>query len=299
MDVSDPAAHPAHIEQVSVGGTQLYLRVIGAGPPVIVLHGGPDFDHTYLLPELDHLADVCRLVYYDQRGRGRSGENVTADAVDIESEMFDIDAVRRHIGADAIALLGHSWGGVLAMEYATRHPDRVSHLILMNTTPASATGWAELREHIAHRRPPGDLDAMAAIKATREYARGDIAAEIEYYRIHFRHAIRTPDGAERIVQRLRTHFTAQDVLLARAVEDHLAGQTTEHAGWNLHPKLNRLSIPTLVVHGDHDLIPVAMAAHIADAIPGALFTVLANCGHFAYLERPEDVHRLIEDLLNA
>jgi proline-specific peptidase len=266
---------------------------------VIVLHGGPDFDHTYLLPELDQLADVCRLVYYDQRGRGRSVENVVDDDVDIDSEMSDIDAVRRHIGVDAIALLGHSWGGVLAMEYATRHPDRVSHLILMNTAPASATAWAQLRDVIAQRRPPGDLDAMAAIRASPQYVRGDPGAEIEYYRIHFRHAIGTPDGAERIVHRLRTHFTAADVLLARAIEDRLSAQTADNPAWDLHPRLNRLSVPTLVVHGDRDLVPQAMATHVADAIPTSRLVVLPGCAHFAYLERPGEVHRLIVDLLSA
>jgi proline iminopeptidase len=299
MDVSDPATRRAHIDRVSVGGAQLYVRVIGAGPPVVVVHGGPDFDHTYLLPELDQLADVCRLVYYDQRGRGRSAANVTAEDVDIESEMSDLDAVRRHSGVDAIALLGHSWGGVLAMEYATRHPDRVSHLILMNTAPASAAEWARLRDVIAERRPPGDLDAMAAIRATPQYVRGDPDAEIEYYRIHFRHAICTADGPGRIVPRLRAHFSAAGVLLARAIEDRLYEQTAEKPGWDLHPKLDRLAVPTLVVHGDRDLVPATMAAHIADAMPAARLVVLADCAHFAYIERPGDVHRRVVDLLSA
>jgi proline iminopeptidase len=247
---------------------------------------------------LDQLADVCRLVYYDQRGRGRSADGVAAGDVDIESEVSDIDAVRRLIGADSIAVLGHSWGGVLAMEYVTRHPERVSHLILMNTTPACGAEWTQLRDFIARGRPPGDLDAMAAIRATSRYARGEPAAEIDYYRIHFRHAVCMPDGAERIVHRLRTHFTAPGVLLARAIEDRLSEQTTDDAGWDLYPKLRESSVPSLVVHGDHDLIPVTMAAHVADAIPGALLTVLTDCGHFAYLERPDEVHRLIAALLS-
>ena len=101
---------------VPVDGAQLYVREIGAGPPVIVLHGGPDFDHFYLLPELDEVAAACRLVYYDQRGRGRSAAAVQAQDVSIESEVADLDQLRRHLELDTVALLGHSWGGVLAME---------------------------------------------------------------------------------------------------------------------------------------------------------------------------------------
>lgn len=300
MDVSEPAAaHSAVTDGVAVGGALLHVRKIGAGPPVIVLHGGPDFDHNYLLPELDQLADICRLVYYDQRGRGRSADGVVASDVDIESDIADLDVIREHIGAESVALLGHSWGGVLAMEYATRHSARVSHLILMNTAPASAAEWALFREYVAQHRPCGDRDAMAAMRASPEYARGDPAAEVDYYRIHFRNAICIADGVELIMHRLREHFTSAGVLLARAIEDRLDQETTQDADWDLLPKLNALSVPTLVVHGDRDLVPVTMANHVADAIPGSRLTVLADCGHFAYLERPDDVHRLIGELLSA
>ncbi len=72
-------AEPAHEVRVPVGSASLYAREIGRGQPIVVLHGGPDFDHTYLLPDMDRLADAYRLVYYDQRGRGRSGDGVRAE----------------------------------------------------------------------------------------------------------------------------------------------------------------------------------------------------------------------------
>src|SRR5689334_5809238 len=104
--------------EVRVDGARLFCWEIGAGPPVIVLHGGPDFDHTYLLPELHVLSVSARLIYYDQRGRGRSADGIKAEDVTIESEMEDLDAVRRHFGLEAITVLGHSWGALLALEYA-------------------------------------------------------------------------------------------------------------------------------------------------------------------------------------
>jgi proline iminopeptidase len=116
----------------------LFLREVGAGRPILVLHGGPDFDHTYLRPELDVLAGSFRLVFYDQRGRGRSGNG----DVSLVSELADADAVRAEAGAERVAVLGHSWGGLLAAEYAVRHPERVSHLILLNTSPGLPLGTA-------------------------------------------------------------------------------------------------------------------------------------------------------------
>ena len=100
---------------VRVRGSRLFVREVGDGTPLIVLHGGPDFNHRYLLPELDELAQDFRLIYYDQRGRGRTSLDVRPDDVTIESEIDDLECLRRYFGFVQIALLGHSWGSLLAL----------------------------------------------------------------------------------------------------------------------------------------------------------------------------------------
>jgi proline-specific peptidase len=276
----------------------LHLRVIGAGPPVLVLHGGPDFDHTYLRPELDRLAGSCRLVYYDQRGRGRSAAGVRAADVGIDTEVEDIDRIRRQLGAQTIALLGHSWGGLLAMEYACRHPRRVSHLVLLNSAPASAADWAGFRRQLHAKRPAEDAEHMQAIGNTASYAAGDLQAELDYYRIHFRTAVRSPAQLELILTRLRAHFTPDTVLLARAIEQRLYEQTCLRDGYDLLPGLTATDVPTLVLHGRDDFVPVEYAAHIADAIPGARLVVVPGSGHFCYLDEPDLVHQHVAALLS-
>ena len=266
----------------------LFCRDVGDGPPIVVVHGGPDFDHCYFLPELDRLADAFRLVYYDQRGRGRSAAGVRPEDVTLSSEIDDLDRVRSRFGLESVAVLGHSWGGVLAMEYAIRHPDRVSHLLLLDTGPASADDWRSFREGLARRRP-ADVDAMRAIASTDAYARGDLEAEAAYYRIHFRITVRRPDHLELLVARLRSNFTEQGVVLARAIEHRLYEDTSESADWDLFPALRRLGVPTLVLHGEDDFVPVEFAARIAEAVPGARISVLPGCGHFTFLEAPEAV----------
>src|SRR5258708_11470890 len=104
--------------RVPVGKASLYAREIGRGQPIIVLHGGPDFDHSYLLPDLDRLADAFRLIYYDQRGRGRSADHVLPEEVTLASEVDDLDMVRQHFNLASPALLGHSWATVPALDYA-------------------------------------------------------------------------------------------------------------------------------------------------------------------------------------
>ncbi|PWU02525.1 MAG: hypothetical protein C5B51_20510, partial [Terriglobia bacterium] len=158
--------------RIPAGKTTLYSREIGHGPPIIVLHGGPDFDHSYLLPDLDRLADAFRLIYYDQRGRGRSADHVSPGDVTLISDLEDIDRVRQHFHLRSVALLGHSWGTVLALEYALRHPERVSHMILMNPAPASASDRAVFRKAYAQKLG-ADMDRQADIMAGAAYREGD------------------------------------------------------------------------------------------------------------------------------
>ena len=284
---------------ISINGHELYVREVGAGHPLVLLHGGPDFNHNYLLPEMDHLADACRLIYYDQRGRGRSAAGVRPEDVSIESEMADLDHLRRYVRRPSVAVLGHSWGALLAMEYATRHPDNVSHLILMNTAPASGHEVERFRQMLRMSRPPGDVEMMRAISASERYQAGDLEAEADYYRIHFRVTVPRPENLELIVGRLRSDFTPSTVRTARAIEERLYEQTWTTADYDLIPRLQNLRVPALVLHGEQDFVPVGMAARIADAIPGAELAVLRGCGHFLFLEDPQQVHDHITALIDG
>ena len=175
------------------------------------------------------------------------------------------------------------------MEYAIRHPERVSQLILMDTAPASAGDWGAFREELARRRPAADAEAMQAIAVTDAFERGDLDAEAAYCRIHFQMTLRRPDLLDALVARLRSSFTADGILLARAIVQRLHDQTSRSTDWDLYPALRELAVPTLLLHGEHDFIPVELAERIADAVPGARLAVLPDVGHFTYLEAPDRV----------
>jgi proline iminopeptidase len=283
--------------RVSVGATSLYVREIGRGSPVIVLHGGPDFDQGYLLPDMDRLANGLRLIYYDQRGRGRSADGVRPEDVTLASDIDDVDAVRRHFALESATLLGHSWGTVLALEYAIRHPSLVSRLILMNPAPASARDVTAFRNAYAQKLG-ADLDRQRAIAASDAYRNGDPEVVAARYRLHFKPALSRPADYEKLMATMKAGFRRQGatgILKARAVEDRLMRDTWEIDGYDLMPRLSSLKIPTLVIAGDHDFIPVEIAEHIARAIPGARLVTLRDCGHFAYLECAGDVRKAFDD----
>ena len=288
-----------HEGRVPVGGASLYVRDIGRGQPIVVLHGGPDFDHTYLLPDLDRLADSFRLIYYDQRGRGKSGDGVRAEDVTLASDIADLDKVREHFHLASPAVLGHSWGTLLALEYAIRHPDHVSRLILMNPGPASAADYRQFRAERIEKLG-ADLDRLRAAAATDGFKAGDPDAVAAYYRIHFKAALRRREDYERLMTLMRPSFTTGEAILkARHIEDRLMADSWSRDDYDLRPKLRTVKIPTLVIYGDHDFIPPFAAEHIAEALPAARLVTMKDCGHFAYLECPGAVRKEIDDFFRA
>src|SRR5689334_25334865 len=122
---------------------------------------------------MDRLADSYRLVYYDQRGRGRSRGELRLDEIGIERYVEDLDGVRRHLRLDTVAILGHSWGGFVAMHYALAHPERVSDLILLNSVSASNDDFERMRTRrlqlsLARR---DEIDALSSSPAFRSEER--------------------------------------------------------------------------------------------------------------------------------
>jgi proline iminopeptidase len=291
----------ARESRIPVGKASLYARDIGQGRSIIVLHGGPDFDHTYLLPDLDRLSDASRLIYYDQRGRGQSADGFEADDVTLASDVEDVDSVRQHFKLESAVLLGHSWGAVLALEYALRHPARVSHLILMNPAPASASDVAVLRKAYVQQLG-ADMDRQREITAGAAYKEGDPEAVAARYRIHFTHALARFRDYEQLMATMKAGFVRQGkdgIVKARAVEDRLMRDTWDVPAYDLHPKLGTLKIPTLVIAGDRDFIPAVIAEHIARAIPNARLVTIKDCGHFAYLECGGEVRTAFNRFFSA
>jgi proline iminopeptidase len=226
---------------------------------------------------------------------------VASEDVTLASDIDDLDRVRRHFRLESAALLGHSWGAVLALEYAVRHPDRVSHLVLMNPAPASADDLAAMRQFYLQKIGP-DMDRQRAIVQSAAYREGDPDAVAARYRLHFKPALKRPEHYERLMAVMKGGFVRQGkagILKARAVEDRLMHDTWEVQGYDLHPRLANLRIPTLVIAGDFDFIPTAIATHIARAIPQARLVTVKDCGHFAYLECPADVRAALNSFFGV
>jgi proline iminopeptidase len=266
-----------------VRGVTLFERRVGEGPPVVVLHGGPGADHGYLLPGFDTLALGRELVYYDQRGGGRSP--VARDVpVGWREHVADLEALRQLWALARLVILGYSWGGLLAQLYATEHPDRVERLALVCPAPSWRAARDEFERRFAERGLAPDL--VAERLALRESGLRERDPRT-YERRLFELAV-VPYFYDRAKARDLTPFrvvgrTQQEVW--RSLNDY-----------DLRPALRRLRVPAFVLHGEDDPIPSEASRETA-ALLGAEFHALDRCGHCPHVERLEDFRRLLEAFL--
>ena len=148
---------------VQLNGSEIFYTQSGVGIPCLVMHGGLGCDHTYMHPWMDALGDTFQLCYYDHRGNGRSGRP-SLETLTFEQFAADADALRAHLGVEQIAVMGSSYGGFIAQEYAIRYPERVSLLVLMDTAPT----FDYKDDVLANARRKGATPEMLAALETLE-----------------------------------------------------------------------------------------------------------------------------------
>ena len=253
-----------------LNGTELFYVEVGEGAPCLMMHGGLGFDHTSLHPWFDPLSDVMHLVYYDHRANGRSGRP-PLETLTFEHLCADADALREHLGFEEIAVLGFSYGGFVALEYALRYPERLKRLILVDT--AATFDYGEEIEANARRKgaTQEQLDALEAEVTDEAAFRQQIETLLPLYWRRF-----DADLGERIL--------STTVLSAEAAE--AGGALAE--GWSVVPRLGEISAPTLVLVGRDDFIcPPSQAKIMHERIPNSELVVFEQSGHFPYIEEPE------------
>jgi len=272
---------------MQIRDVSLFVKVIGQGSPLLLMHGGPGLDYTTLLP-LQPLADQFTLIFYDQRCNGRSA-GAEVSSMTFENLTADADALRQTLGYDQLAVLGHSFGGNVALEYALRYPQSLSHLVLMNT--GSDQRWVSQNapEILAKR----GYNA-AAVGAARRFYNGQLApAEVMPNLLKF-------------IRAYNYHFsllgTIRELLFGPRLEMHpealIFGYSQLLKNWTVMDRLNEIQAPTLVVAGRHDfLFPPEHQAILADRLPNAQLELIERAGHNPHNEQTAEVIEIIKHFL--
>lgn len=274
---------------------RLWYTTRGRGTPVIVIHGGPGMDHNSLAADLGPLEQHHRVIYYDQRGGGRS---TLTERLSIDDHVNDLEALRRHLGLEKIALLAHSFGPAIAARYAIKHPDRVDRMIFLGPIPPrKATFFEDYGAAMAARMTAGQIERQQQLQAMYGDANADVIAVCREY-----WSIGTPP---RVARSLSSSVVKSDFCTASPAAIRFGMTKTNEAtfaslgDWDWTADLMRVTAPALIIHGEEDAIPMKLVEEWATALPNARLLRLPDTAHFPHAERPEIVFSAIEEFLRS
>jgi proline iminopeptidase len=264
-------------------GFNINVEEVGSGFPLIVLHGGPGLDHSMFRPYLDPLGDEFRLLYVDERGQGRS-ERVDPTTLSLEVFARDVDALAEALELDGFALLGHSFGAIIATYHATELGTASAYVI---------SGGGDASDAL-------DADVEASLEALGN-GRERIAASWE--------AEKTVETEEQLKQLLRDqmpfHFHGEpppgygeETIGSPEVLRYFAN--IEYGAFDYRPKLAGVRKPTLIVVGEHDRTTTPRGARVLhEGIPNSELVVIPDAGHMSFVEKSEPYLAAVRRFLSA
>jgi pimeloyl-ACP methyl ester carboxylesterase len=256
-------------------------------PPLLLVNGGLLYDHSLLWPALSPLAERRQLVLYDQRGRGLSQAPADPFAARIEDDADDVGALRRALGIRSWDVLGHSWGGGIAMLGVARDPAGTRRLVTVDAVGPTGA-WMSALHQIALAR------VGAEDRATLERLYGD-ALHAPDPAVHGAHA-RATYAAWFADPSFAGYFAppAAASLTGAAVAARLRRE-----GYDWRERLRALSAPTLVLHGERDALPATVALELSTLLPRASHTLLPDAGHMPFWEAPAEFFRAVDAFLTV
>jgi len=262
--------------------------------PLLCLHGGPGANWLHLKP-YEALADKRRVVFYDQLGSGNSALSRPHDSEMWVPELFveEVDAVREALGLERVHILGHSWGGMLGMQYACGKPEGLASLIV-ESSPASIPEWMPELARLRSELPP---EVEATLREHEESGTTDDPAYEEAVMVFYqRHLCRVDPWPDWLVECFTILEANPEVYRSMngPSEFHVIGTIRD---WDITDRLGEIEVPTLVFSGRYDEVTPAMTEAVHRGIPGSEYTVLEESSHMSQAEEPERTLELVRDFL--
>lgn len=284
------APRAPHLEAATTRARGLEFAIYTTPPvagmlPLLCINGGMVYSHILLWPALAPLAAHRQLILYDQRGRGRSQAPPGARAARIEHDALDVRALREALGLAQWDVLGHSWGGGIAMLGAANDPDGVRNLVLVDAVGLTPE-WLTALHDAALARLTGEARARLAAFDPLALHDPEPGRQAEYNRALYPAWFH--DGA------LGAMFSPP---LARSDTGAAAVARLRREGFDWRAAPAQIRARTLLVHGTSDLIPVAQAERTVTLIPNARLALIPDAGHMPFWEQPAQFFQLVQEFL--
>jgi proline-specific peptidase len=262
--------------------------------PLLCLHGGPGANWLHLVP-YEALADERRVVFYDQLGAGNSPLTQPHDPAMWTPELYleEVDAVREALGLERVHILGHSWGGMLAMQYAIGQPEGLASLVV-ESSPANVPAWIAEVQRLRSELPP-EVEATlrrheeAGTTEDPEYEE----AVMVFYRRHLCRTDPWPDWLVRCFEILDANPEVYRTMNGPS-EFHVIGTIKD---WDISGRLGEIRVPTLILSGRYDEVTPATVEIVHRGIPGSEWVLLEESSHMAQAEEPQKTLATIRGFL--
>lgn len=269
-------------------GYRTWYRIVGDRDepgklPLICLHGGPGATHDYF-GSLEAFAETGRrVVFYDQLGAGNSDHIHDPSMWTVSLFVQELAELRRALGLQRVHLLGHSWGGQLAMEYTLTQPAGLAGLVLADTL-ASASQWAQESNRLIQALPAEVQRTILEHQAAGSTASPEYQAAMKVFSRHYAggHIDPKPEWVQRAFKKLEdnevylTMWGPSEFCVTGSLKD-----------WDIIGRLGEIRVPTLVLCGRDDEATPALAETIQRGIPGAQMTIFEHSAHFPHIEETQ------------
>ena len=295
-----PRSHDGYLS--TPDSARLFYRVIGsARDTIIAIHGGPGVDLESIFGDFVSLAKHHTVIFYDQRGAGRSTLPHDSSTLNAAQQVRDLDAVRMHFGLARVTLIAHSYGPLLAATYAIAHPDVVRRMVFFGPVPPRrGQFWQRFASSMSTKLDSAQRNALSdANRRLSDTTHGDEAirqACRDYWAIAMRPRLAVPDKRPSMIH---ADLCASDVRGIRyGLTRTNSAVMNSYGDWDLRAALAGVPAPTLVVHGEAESIPMDLVQEWVTALPHATLLRVPRAAHFTYAERPEFVWPVVERFLS-
>lgn len=279
---------------IEVMGFKLFYRSFGSGDDVLLcLHGGPGVPHYYLLPLAKLASSNFRVVFYDQLGVGGSAKPEDSSLFNIERGAEEVEGVRKALDLGKIYLLGSSYGGALALQYALKYQQHIRKLII-------ASGLASVAETVAEMTrlktllPKGVQEVMKKYEQKSAFLHPEYLKAVELYYHNF--LCRLPEWPEQVVRALNELSVPVYFTQNGPNEFTIIGTWK---GWDITERLPEIKIPTLVTVGKYDEVTPKIAETIHHGIGGSLLKVFENSAHLTMWDEEEEYLKTVREFIES
>ena len=287
------AAQAAGEGSVQREGFTLHYRTIGSGVPLLLLSGGPGFEVDYMSGIAQELGSSYKCILLEQRGTGRSQPpNLTAAQMTVKLFVEDVEAVRASLNIDRLIILGHSWGGMLAMAYAVAHPDRIESLILVDSGGMDLSFGAHFRDNVTSRASISERQEIEKAESAIEHAsnaNARNAASVAYTRLVTPLYFYDRALADKLLALLPGDSNQQRVFLL------MQGDLADN--YHVRDGMRSVFRPLLIIQGRQDPMPETVAVEIHEGVRNSQLLFVDQCGHFPWIEQSKVFYSAVRTFL--